>query len=88
MSNIIVYTSAHCHYCTKAKSLLEKKGLAYTEIRIDIEPDRMQEMIERSGGRRTVPQIFINHQAIGGFDDLYALEKSGELDRLLKVDIN
>jgi glutaredoxin 3 len=81
--NVIIYTSAHCHYCIEAKKLLDRKGIEYSEVRIDVEPTRLQEMIERSG-RRTVPQIFINHKSIGGFTDLLALEKSGALDKLLQ----
>jgi glutaredoxin 3 len=84
MASVVLYTSGHCPYCIRAKSLLDKKKVIYQEIRIDLEPTRMQEMIERSSGRRTVPQIFINHQHIGGFDDLWALEQSGELDKLLE----
>ena len=82
-TNVIIYTSAHCHYCIEAKKLLEKKQIEYNEIRIDVEPTRLQEMIERSG-RRTVPQIFINHKSIGGYTDLRELEKSGALDKLLE----
>lgn len=84
MTSVVLYTTGHCPYCIRAKSLLDKKKIIYQEIRIDLEPARMQEMIERSSGRRTVPQIFINHQHIGGFDDLWALEQSGELDKLLE----
>ncbi len=82
MATVIMYTSANCSYCMRAKALLDNKKVEYSEIHLDLEPTRLQEMIERSG-RRTVPQIFINHQAIGGFDDLWALEKSGKLDVLL-----
>ncbi len=77
-----MYTKANCPYCDWAKQLLEAKHASYTEIRIDIETDKREEM-ERLSGRRTVPQIFINDQAIGGFDDLSALAKSGQLNKLL-----
>lgn len=83
MADVVIYTAAYCPYCTSAKALLDKKGIAYQEIRVDLEPARRDEMIQRSG-RRTVPQIFINQQPIGGCDDLWALEHAGKLDELLK----
>ena len=80
-----IYTTSYCPYCVKAKALLSKKGVAFTEI--DATPDDVRAaMIERAQGRRTVPQIFIHGQPIGGCDDLYALEKAGELDGLLNRD--
>jgi glutaredoxin 3 len=82
-TKIIIYTKASCPYCNWAKQLLDHKNLSYQEIRIDLEPEKRQEM-EQLSGRRTVPQIFINDQAIGGFDDLSALAKSGELDKLIQ----
>ncbi len=81
-SGIIIYSSPFCGYCAAAKSLLEAKGAAYSEIDILAEPRRRAEMIERTG-RRTVPQIFIGERHVGGFDDLQALEAAGELDPLL-----
>ena len=66
----------------RARALLEARGLDYEEIRVDLDPGRRLEMMERSG-RRTVPQIWINDHHVGGFDDLYALERAGELDTLL-----
>ena len=83
MPEVIMYSTAYCPYCTKAKELLNKKNVDFKEIRIDLEPDLRTEMIRKSG-RTTVPQIFINGQAIGGCDDLYALEEQGELNQLLK----
>ncbi|HAT2067560.1 TPA: glutaredoxin 3 [Legionella pneumophila] len=83
MNEIILYTTGYCPYCIKAKELLDKKKVIYTEIRIDLQPELREEMIQKSG-RRTVPQIFINGQAIGGCDDLYALEAQGTLNELLK----
>ena len=80
---VIVYSQPFCGYCSAAKRLLEKKGAAFTEIDVMSEPGRRAEMMERSGGRRTVPQIFIDGRHVGGYDDLSALDKSGELDRLL-----
>lgn len=83
MADVIMYTSATCPYCTRAKTLLAQKNVAYKEIRIDEDPAQRDIMIEKSG-RRTVPQIFINGTPVGGSDDLYALNKSGELDKLLE----
>lgn len=85
MSNtakIIIYGSEHCSYCTAARMLLEKKGLSYDDILVSRDPDQRAAMEERSG-RQSVPQIFIHEKPIGGFDELYALEQSGELDILL-----
>lgn len=83
MVNILLYSTGYCPYCTKAKKLLDSKDLTYIEVRVDLRPELRDEMIQKSG-RHTVPQIFINGQAIGGCDDLYALEKEGKLDTLLK----
>jgi glutaredoxin 3 len=80
---VIVYSQPFCGYCSAAKRLLTTKGAEFTEIDVMFEAGRRDEMIERSGGRRTVPQIFIDGRHIGGFDDLSALDKTGELDRLL-----
>lgn len=82
MANVVVYSSANCPYCVRAKELLERKGILFEEIRVDLDPAQRDVMMERTG-RRTVPQIFINNKPIGGCDDLYALEKSGELAKLL-----
>lgn len=82
MARIVVFSTSYCGYCDRAKALLERKGADYTEIRVDEDEEQREIMMERSG-RRTVPQIFINDKHIGGCDDLYALEKAGELDRLL-----
>ncbi|KTC77001.1 glutaredoxin 3 [Legionella brunensis] len=83
MADVIMYSTAYCPYCTRARDLLDKKGVTYTDIRVDDEPTKRDEMIEKSG-RRTVPQIFINGQHIGGCDDMYALDKQGQLDKLLR----
>ncbi len=82
MANVIVYSSANCPYCLRAKDLLDQKGVQYQEIRVDQDLAQRDIMMEKSG-RRTVPQIFINDKPIGGYDDLYALDKSGELADLL-----
>ena len=82
-SRIIVYSTPFCGYCGAAKRLLTDKGAEYTEIDVMFDPEQRRKMIEESGGRRTVPQIFIDGRHIGGFDDLSALDASGELDDLL-----
>ena len=81
---VIVYSSPFCGYCAAAKRLLTSKRAAFTEVDVMFDPERKLEMIERSGGRRTVPQIFIDGRHVGGFDDLSALDASGELDALLR----
>jgi glutaredoxin 3 len=83
MAKIEIYTSPTCGYCHAAKSLLGKKGLSFEETDVVREPSKRAEMMTRANGRRTVPQVFINGQHVGGFDDLYALESSGRLDPLL-----
>src|SRR5262245_1489140 len=83
MAKVVVYSTGHCPYCIRAKQLLDSKGVHYTEIRIDNQPDKREEMTLKSG-KQTVPQIFINDQAIGGCDDIYLLEKQGRLDELLR----
>lgn len=82
--SIRIYSSEHCPYCVRAKELLTRKGLTYEEIRVDLQPELKQQMIEITG-RRTVPQIFIGERHVGGCDDLYALERSGELDKYLQI---
>jgi len=82
MPKVIIYTTKICPYCVRAKQLLQRKEVAFEEIRIDTDPEQLRIMLERSS-RRTVPQIFIDDFHIGGFDDLSALEAGGELDPLL-----
>jgi glutaredoxin 3 len=82
MAKVIIYTKDHCPYCKMAKELLSARHIAFDEIRIDLDESKRDEMM-RLSQRRTVPQIFINDQAIGGYDDLAALAKSGKLDGLL-----
>jgi glutaredoxin 3 len=79
-----MYTTASCPFCQSAERLLAEKGVAVEKIRVDLEPARRAEMMKRSG-RRTVPQIWIGSRHIGGCDDLYALERDGKLDSLLKA---
>ena len=83
MPNIEIYTSPLCGYCHAAKRLLNSKGSTFTEIDIWAEPDRKAEMMQRANGGRTVPQIFIGEQHVGGCDELYELEHNGKLDPLL-----
>lgn len=80
---VIVYTMTLCPYCVAAKKLLKKKGVEFEEVNLDHHPERWDECEKRSG-RQTVPQIFIGDRHVGGCDDLEALNRSGELDRLLK----
>ena len=78
-----MYSTTWCPFCDRARALLQRKSVAYREIKLDDEPAERETMLARSGGRRTVPQIFIDDRHVGGFDDLYALDRSGELDQLL-----
>lgn len=80
-----IYTWRTCPFCLRAKALLNRKGITYTEYAIDGDEAARERMAARAGGRRSVPQIFINGQHIGGCDDLYNLERSGELERLLQA---
>jgi glutaredoxin 3 len=80
---VTIYSTGWCPYCDRARGLLERKGVMFSEIKVDEDPAQRDFMLQRSGGRRTVPQIFIGDRHVGGFDDLYALDKAGELDRLL-----
>lgn len=82
--DIVIYTAAFCGYCSGAKSLLTKKGVEFTEIRIDKEPGKREEMEQRAQ-RDSVPQIFIGDRHVGGFDDLVDLDMDGELDPLLGI---
>lgn len=83
MAKVEMYTTPVCPYCVRAKSLLQRKGQAYTEIDVSQDPSLRESMIQKAGGRRTVPQIFIDDRHIGGSDDLYALEREGKLDSIL-----
>jgi glutaredoxin 3 len=82
MNRIEMYTTAICPYCLAAKSFLARKGLKVDEIRVDIDPARRTEMVEKTR-RMTVPQIFVNGHYVGGYDDLVALDRKGGLDPLL-----
>ncbi|SEI41048.1 glutaredoxin 3 [Frateuria terrea] len=83
MPKIEVYSTAVCPYCVAAKNLLKSKGLQWNEVRVDADPAQRDLMLQRSGGRRTVPQIFINDQHVGGYDDLVAADRNGKLKQLL-----
>jgi glutaredoxin 3 len=83
MPQVLIYTTATCPYCVNAERLLRSKGVEQIDkVRVDLDPQKRVEMMERSE-RRTVPQIWIGEQHVGGFDDLRALDQSGELDSLL-----
>ena len=84
MPNVTIYTTQVCPYCVRAKKLLQAKGISWEEIDVAESKDLREQMIDLAGGRKSVPQIFINNRHIGGFDDLHALEKAGELDALLQ----
>lgn len=83
MAKVILYSKDNCPYCRLAKDLLSQKNVKFEEIRVDLDAQQLETMV-RLSNRRTVPQIFINDQPIGGYDDLAALAKSGKLDDLLK----
>ena len=78
-----IYTMDYCPYCIRAKNLLNKKNVAYTERRVDQDPASLDEVVKRSGGRTTVPQIFVDGVHIGDCDEIHALEREGRLDGLL-----
>lgn len=84
MPNILIYTSAWCPYCIRAKGLLSQKGVDFEEISVDGKPDLRADMA-RKAGKTSVPQIWIGEQHVGGCDDLFALERTGKLDPLLQA---
>jgi glutaredoxin 3 len=83
VAKVEVYTTNYCPYCMRAKVLLKSKGVKFEEIDVTDDPDLRAKMVVLAGGRQTVPEIFINGEIIGGCDELYALERSGQLDKLL-----
>ena len=85
MPPVTIYTKGWCPYCSSAKDLLARKGVAFEEIDITGQADRRTEMLGRSGGRSTVPQIFVGDRHVGGCDDLFALDRQGKLDPLLQA---
>lgn len=83
MPPVVIYTKPFCPYCSRVENLLKKKGVGYQEIVAAMEPGKRAEMVQRSGGRTTYPQIFIGERHVGGCDELMALDARGELDTLL-----
>ncbi len=83
MATVEIYTKWTCPFCARAKALLNQKGAAFEEFEISMDREKLSEMVERSGGRTTVPQVFIDGQHIGGSDDLAALDAKGGLEPLL-----
>jgi len=83
MAKVEIYTTMFCGYCDRAKRLLKQKGVDYIEIPVDTDADQRERMLARAGGRRTVPQIFIDDVHVGGSDELHALDRAGKLDPML-----
>jgi glutaredoxin 3 len=83
MAKVEIYSTIWCGYCARARNLLQKKGVVFEEIDIDVDTSKRDEMVKRAGGRMTVPQIFIDGAHIGGSDELAALDRAGKLDALL-----
>jgi glutaredoxin 3 len=86
MAHIDIYTTRNCAYCSSAKALLSRKGATFSEIDVTGDQEERSRMVERANGRMTVPQIFIGSTHIGGFEDLYDLDRAGGLDPLLVTD--
>ncbi len=84
MKNVTVYMGPMCSYCDAAKRLLKRNNIPYNEINVALEEEKREEMLNKSNGKRTIPQIFFNELHIGGYEELRALEKKGELDNLIK----
>jgi glutaredoxin 3 len=85
MTEIVMYCTRYCPYCERARLLLRRKGVSYTEVSLDEQPHRREEMERRADGRTSVPQIFIGEHHIGGYDNMAALDLKGELDPLLEA---
>ena len=83
MAKVVMYTTQVCPYCVQAKRLLNKKGIAFEEIDVSRDPELRMAMIQKAGGRLTVPQIFVDDRHIGDCDGIYALDRAGKLDALL-----
>ena len=84
MSKVEIYTWQYCPFCIRAKALLDQKGINFQEYSIDGDQEARSIMVDRANGRKTVPQIFINDEGIGGCDELYSLESTNQLDKLIK----
>lgn len=85
MATVQIYTTTYCPYCVRAKGLLARKGVQFEEIDVTDDPELRDKMVRLAGGRRTVPEIFIDGKIIGGYDELRALDDSGELDAMLSA---
>jgi glutaredoxin 3 len=83
MADVTIYTTNYCPFCTRAKALLKQKGVAFEEIDLTDDDAERARLVERTGGRRTVPQIFIDGESIGGYEELAALDRAGSLDSML-----
>ena len=86
MAKVEIYTWQYCPFCIRAKALFDQKGINYQEYSIDGDQEARSRMIDRANGRKTVPQIFINNEGIGGCEELYSLESTNQLDKLIKQD--
>jgi len=84
-ASVLMYCTAACPFCQSAEQLLVRKGAKIEKIRVDLRPELRAEMVQKAGGRRTVPQIWIGERHVGGCDDLYALDRQGKLDPLLEA---
>ena len=84
MKNVTVYMGPMCSFCDAAKRLLKRNNIPYNEINVALEEEKREEMLNKSNGKRTIPQIFIEEYHVGGYEELRALEKKGELDNLIK----
>lgn len=82
-ANIEIYSGDYCPYCNRAKALLKQRGLPFVEYNVQATPEKRDEMLKRSNGGRTIPQIFINNHHVGGCDDLFAIDKNGQLQAWL-----
>lgn len=82
MAKVVIYTTSYCPFCTRAKNLLRSKGVAFQEIDVS-DDDAKRQWLVKTTGMRTVPQIFVNEQALGGYDDIAELDRAGKLDALL-----
>ena len=85
-SEVVMYSTTWCGYCQRARGLLQRKGVEVREIKVDEDPSQREVMVQKSGGRRTVPQIFIDGRSIGGYEELAALARRGALERMLGVE--
>lgn len=86
MNRVEIYTTAACPYCVAAKNFLRQRGFDYEEIRVDLDVARREEMLARSHGRRSVPQIFVGRTHVGGYDDLVAADRSGRLEGMREAE--